>query len=394
MNSTPLSISDSVQADSIQNSKKREQFFVSIKERYRLNHPLSQKETYHIVLDLGSHPLEYSVGDCIGIYPSNDLHIVNSILQSLNASGEEVIHDRNLDAYSLRDFLEKKANLSRVSRKLVEQICTKLPLSHPLVVKLANDSKEEFKNFLERSDVEDLLKKHSPLDLTPQELCNHLSPLMPRFYSIASSSLAVGRELHLTVALTQYTSNQSLRQGVCSHFLCHLAPLNEAVVPIFLQKAEEFILSDVSFEKPIIMIGPGTGVAPFRGFMQERIKKKASKQNWLFFGERNQALDFYYEDYWKDLEQRGLLKLGLAFSRDQEEKIYVQHRMLEHSKELWSWISQGAFIYVCGDASRMAKDVDKTLLHIASTEGHLSEIEAKTFMKSLKQEKRYLRDVY
>jgi sulfite reductase (NADPH) flavoprotein alpha-component len=220
-----------------------------------------------------------------------------------------------------------------------------------------------------------------------------LSPLLPRFYSIASSQLVVGDEIHLTVAGLRYNSNGHERFGVCTHYLCDLAPLNEAVISLYIQPHHGFTLPKEK-EADIIMVGPGTGVAPFRGFMQERALHQGTGRNWLFFGERSYQEDYFYRHFWQDLETRSLLKVNTAFSRDQEHKIYVQHRMLEHGAEIFRWIDNGAYFYVCGDAQRMAKDVETTLLQIIQIYGSKTEQEAKEYLKKMRTDKKYLRDVY
>lgn len=336
-----------------------QQACVSIKERYRLNHASSEKETYHIVLDLADHPLAYSVGDCVGIYPTNDPAEVAHLLKLLQASGQEIVTDRKGKSSTLLSLLSERANLSKITQKL----CATLGVA-------------------EKESLLALLQETGPA--LPQLLADHLLPLMPRLYSIASSMKEVGAEIHLTIKVT----------GTCSDFLCHRAPLHEPLIPIYLHKAKDFTLPTESHAKPIIMIGPGTGIAPFRGFMQERLKTQAHPQNWLFFGERSHVTDFYYQDYWKTLEKQGMLRLETAFSRDQAEKVYVQHKMLQFSKELWNWLEKGAYLYVCGDASRMAKDVETTLLTIFEKEGGQSPEMAKQTLKTLRKEKRYLRDVY
>lgn len=349
---------------------------VAIKERVRLTHPSSSKETYHIVLDLGDTPLTYEVGDSIGIYPSNLPVTVTRILNYLGTAGDEIVYDRDGTATSFKTFLTTKANLSRISRELYELI-TGSPSSSPLT----------------NLELQDLLAAH-PCSITPEALAKHLPPLLPRLYSIASSYHVVGHEVHLTVALSHYEKEGERRFGVCSAYLCHQAPLHVPVIPIYVHKSKDFGLAPHTHAQHLIMIGPGTGVAPFRGFMQQRLHAKTAAKHWLFFGERNQSSDFYYQDFWTHLVDQGHLHLDLAFSRDQTDKVYVQHKMLEKAQQLWQWIEEGAILYVCGDAARMAKDVDATLLAIAMQEGELDLSGARAFIKQLRKEKRYLRDVY
>lgn len=349
---------------------KQSPFFAKIKGRYRLNSSSSQKETYHVVVDLKGSRIRYSVGDCLGILPRNSPEIVSYILDALKASGEEIISDqRRKDSLPFRTFLSERANLARVPKKLAPQ------------------------GELDAYEIWDFLQKN-PVSISPQTFCDLLAPLLPRFYSIASSQNAVAEEAHLTIVLTQYEKNEILRQGTCSYFLCKLAPLEEAVVPIFLHGARDFVLPEEAKTKPIIMVGPGAGVAPFRGFMQERLHQKASGKNWLFFGERNREHDFYYREYWEELTALGKLRLDLAFSRDQQHKVYVQDKMLENAKDLWDWIEEGAYFYVCGDATRMAKDVEATLIAIIQKHSCQDMQEAKQYLKRLRNEGRYLRDVY
>jgi sulfite reductase (NADPH) flavoprotein alpha-component len=326
-------------------------FLSTIKERWALSKSGSTKETFHIVLDLKNSGIEFRVGDSIGIFAQNDPPFIDYFLQALGATGaERIIDPRSNGEMSLHDFLSHKANLAR-------------PPLLPL--------------------------KETPL----QELCNQFPPLLPRFYSAASSPLACPEEVHLTVVVTTFTHAGEERFGVASHFLCHLAKQNETQIPIYVQPSPHFTLPSDP-ESPIIMIGAGTGIAPYRGFMQERLHRDASGKNWLFFGERHQKHDYFYEEFWEGLSSQNKLRLTLAFSRDQPEKIYVQHRLEEHAKDLWRWIEEGAYIYICGDADQMAKQVEASLKTISRREGGLSEDAAKAYFKSLRAQKRYLLDVY
>jgi sulfite reductase (NADPH) flavoprotein alpha-component len=217
---------------------------------------------------------------------------------------------------------------------------------------------------------------------------------LPRFYSISSSQRCVGEEIHLTVAPLEYESNGHKRRGVCTHYLCQLVELHDPVIPIFVQSSHGFNLPQ-DLHIPLVMIGPGTGVAPFRAFMQERLLHHQSKgRHWLFFGEWNRDYDFFYEEDWLEFSKQGHLRLGLAFSRDQEQKVYVQHKMWEAGEELFQWLEEGAYLYVCGDAQRMAKDVEVALQSIIQEFGKKEAQAAKEYIKHLRQQKRYLRDVY
>jgi sulfite reductase (NADPH) flavoprotein alpha-component len=229
--------------------------------------------------------------------------------------------------------------------------------------------------------------------IAAEELPSLTLPLLPRFYSIANSPKVFPHEIHLLVAHHTYHNHGQTRRGVASHFLCEIAQIGTTSLPIYLQPTPHFTLPEDP-RADIILIGPGTGVAPFRAFLQERLATQAPGRNWLFFGERHRAYDFYYQEFWLALEEQGHLRLDLAFSRDTPQKIYVQHKMYESRKSLWNWLEHGAFFYICGDATRMVKEVETTLCHIVKEEGKKSEEEALAYLKQLKRAKRYLTDVY
>jgi len=216
---------------------------------------------------------------------------------------------------------------------------------------------------------------------------------MPRLYSIASSPLKTPTQIHLTVAVVRYTTNQRKRYGVCSTFLADRVILNDTAIPVFVTDSHFKLPEDRS--KDVIMVGPGTGIAPFRAFTQELAAKPGPGRAWLFFGDQHSKTDFLYEEEWAHFLSSGILtRLDTAFSRDQEKKVYVQDKMRESSKELWNWLNKGAYFYVCGDAKKMAKDVDQALHEIIAKEGSLSPEEAILFVKQLKKDRRYQRDVY
>lgn len=380
-----------------QQYSKANPFLAKITERYSLCKSGSKKSTYHIVLDLKGSGITYNVGDSIAIQPTNDLGIVKKTLQALKATGDELIIEKQTQQdVRLVDYLTKKANIAEVPRKLLAAIAersTDMAKKERFQFMLSEGQKELVKEYQEAHEVWDTLAENPEAQIEPQEFCNMLQPLLPRFYSIASSMADVGDEVHTTVAELTYETNGHLRRGVCTHFLCNMVPLHSPVVPIYIQPSHGFTVPEAT-DVPMIMVGPGTGVAPFRGFMQERLAREASGYNWLFFGEWHRAYEFFYEDFWQQLVSRGVLRIDTAFSRDQEHKVYVQHRLMEHGQELFDWLNRGAYFYVCGDARRMAKDVDAALHQIIQVHGELDEHGAKEYVKRLKAEKRYLRDVY
>lgn len=377
---------------------KQNPFLATIIDRYPLSRPGSNKHTHHLSLDIRGSNFSYQVGDSIAVFGAHDPDLVEKTIQAMRASGLEPVHDKHTgQTVPLKEFLFIRANITEFSRKVVQELATRQ--THPskkehLQYLLQEGNKDALKEYQGGHELWDILQDNSEVQFELQELCNLLMPLLPRFYSIASSMKAVGDQVDLTVAHFQYTSAKGyLRHGVCTHYLCHLAPIGEASIPIYIHPHRGFTLPE-NPEADLIMIGPGTGVAPFRAFMQERMVSKAPGKNWLFFGEWTRQYDFFYEDYWNSLQTAGKMRLDLAFSRDQEHKIYVQHRMLEHAEEFFDWIQKGAHIFVCGDAHRMAKDVDATLHQIVQKQGLLDEQAAKEYLKRLKGEKRYLRDVY
>lgn len=379
------------------NYSKNNPFLASIKERYSLCGIGSQKNTQHIVLDLAGSGIRYQVGDSIAIIPQNDLETVAKTLEFMQATGNENILDKHGEqTWNLKEFLTHKVNITDINRKLFSEIGfrqTNAEKKAYLEILQEENNKELLKKYLSDRYVWDLLKENQEVNFPIQELCNLFMPMLPRFYSIASSQHSVGEEVHLTVALLQYHSNGYQRLGVCTHYLCNVVPFHQKTIPVYIQPHHGFTLPS-DHNTSMIMIGPGTGVAPFRAFMQERDYFGAEGKNWLFFGERNRRTDFFYESFWQELVNRGKLRVDVAFSRDQDYKIYVQHRMRENSKELFKWIEEGSYIYVCGDAQHMAKDVEATLLQIIQSEGNLSEQDAKQYLKKLRTEKRYLKDVY
>jgi sulfite reductase (NADPH) flavoprotein alpha-component len=376
-------------------------FLATISERSPLCHPGSDKNVMHVALNLHGSGIKYLVGDSLAVQPVNDPELVSRTLQALGATGSETVLDKHTkEPWSLAEFLKRKCNLADLSRKLIGELAarqTDPQKKERLASLLKEEQREAFKEYQGAHEVWDALEENREALFSPQELCSILQPLLPRFYSIASSMAAVGEQVHLTVAELRYVTNQQQRWGACTHYLCRLAPLHEPSIPVYLHPSNGFTLP-ANPEAELIMVGPGTGIAPFRGFMQEREVQRSQGvklgSSWIFFGERHRTSEFFYEKEWEQWIQNGLLKLDTAFSRDQPHKVYVQHRMLEQGSELFRKLDRGAYFYVCGDAHRMAKDVDAALHQIVQQHGHLSEHAAKEYVKKLKAEKRYLRDVY
>ncbi len=372
------------------NYSKDKPFLASLLKKYSLTKAGSTKACSHLELSIDPKEISYLAGDSVGILPENAPEIVEKIIRSLHEKPNTVINSSRYNReFSLFEYLTKKANLTKITNSLFQWLFEKSANQKSFLPFLEN--KADLTQHLQSYEMWDLLEELQPSFVPAQEFCNKLLPQMPRFYSIASSQVIHPNEIHLTVAEVSYTTRGHPRQGIASRYLCKTAKIKDAI-PLYIQPSHGFTLP-LDHETPIIMIGPGTGVAPFRAFLQERAKTK-SPHNWLFFGERNRATDFYYQEFLEDLEQKKLLSLSTAFSRDQAHKVYVQHLLLDHAPKVWNWIQKGAHIYVCGDASKMAKDVDLALQEIVHSQGGLSEEAAIQYLKELRLQKRYLLDVY
>ena len=362
-----------------------------------LNKDGSSKDTRHLVIDIAGSGLTYKVGDSLGVYASNRLQSVEEIIDLLGATGNEPVMLPRLPApLSLRDALTTKLSLSQPTKKIMETLAGKTSDAKEkdqLAALLAPAADELRESFLGQREFIDLLEEFPGARLTPQEFTDHLRRLMPRLYSIASSPKMFPGQVHLTVAPVRYESNGRRRYGVCSTYLADRVTRRKTPVPVFVAESHFGLPADLA--KDVIMIGPGTGIAPFRAFVQERVVTNAAGRNWLFFGDQHQATDYLYGDEWKRLLAEGkMARVDLAFSRDQPKKIYVQDRMREAAAELWSWVKDGAHFYVCGDAHRMAKDVDVALHDIIAQQGGMDAAVAAGYVKQMKKDKRYQRDVY
>jgi sulfite reductase (NADPH) flavoprotein alpha-component len=352
----------------------------------------SAKEVRHISILLEGSGLTYEVGDALGVVPTNCSSLVSDIVAALGCDGEEAVKASDGTETSLRNALLRHYVVSQAGTSLVETIAERAE-SAELKNLLAPENKAALEKHLYGRDVLDLLLANPRAKFTPGEFVVVLRKLNPRLYSIASSLKAHPGEVHLCVGIVRFDSHGRSRKGVCSTFLADRVD-EQTPVPVFTQMSHGFRLPTGS-DTPIIMIGPGTGIAPFRAFLEERRAVGAKGKNWLFFGDQKRATDFLYREELETMFNDGVLtRLDVAFSRDQAEKIYVQHRMLEHAKELFAWLEAGAHFYVCGDAKRMAKDVDAALHEVIQTVGGKTADQAREYVAAMKSAKRYQRDVY
>jgi|TARA_B110000037_G_scaffold212998_2_gene266597 sulfite reductase (NADPH) flavoprotein alpha-component len=362
-----------------------------LKESFVLNGADSKKETLHIEIDLGDSGLSYEPGDVVGVFATNSSEVVDDFIRMAGYRGDE-IYEADGSKLTLKEVLAEY-DITSLSKALMKKYA---PLAKNTALDGALDDANaaKTKDWLWGRELRDLFLEYPPTaPLTLDQLLKMLRKQPPRLYSIASSIAAHPGEVHLTIVSVRYNSHGKDRLGVCSTYFADRIELGEAI-PIFLHRNKNFKLPQ-NPETPVIMVGPGTGIAPFRAFVEERAETGAKGKSWLFFGEWTFQDDFLYQTEWqKYLKSGSLTKLDVAFSRDRAEKVYVQHRMAEHGKELYDWLEQGAYFYVCGDASRMAKDVHQTLIDVVAEHGGKSVEEAEAYVKALKKDKRYQRDVY
>ncbi|SIO49990.1 sulfite reductase (NADPH) alpha subunit [Burkholderia sp. GAS332] len=356
----------------------------------QLNKQGAAKDTRYFSLSTGDSGLEYEAGDALGVWPSNCPELVDELISLSGLSADAAVNVSGAGDMPLADALARHYEIARPSPDALAFIAAR-SRNGALRDLLSTERKADLKQWLWGQQLADVLHEF-PVNLTATELTGMLKRLQPRLYSIASSPKAHPGEVHLTVSAVRYSNGRRHRKGVSSTFLADRA--GDVNVPVFVQQSAHFRLPHVS-DTPIIMVGPGTGVAPFRSFLHERRARGDKGRNWLFFGEQHAATDFYYRDELETMRDSGVLtRLDVAFSRDQTEKIYVQDRMREQGAQLWAWLEEGAHFYVCGDAGRMARDVDATLKHVVAQHGGMSEEKAAGYVSRLAQEKRYVRDVY
>ena len=371
---------------------KKNPFPAEVIENQLLSSSRSAKETYHIELSLEGSGFDYQPGDVLGVIPRNSDDVVASLLKAGGLDGDAEVEHHVIGKMPLVNALTTELDITGLSRKVAaswQQICG----SEELAELLAPESKEKFKQWSFGRQIIDLLELYPAKTLKPQQLVDILRKLPVRLYSIASSLKAHPGEVHMTVAAVRYNSHDKTRKGVASTFLADDAPKGSKV-SVYTHHNKNFRLPD-SNDTPIIMVGPGTGIAPFRAFIEERSAAQAKGNSWLFFGDQHYNEDFLYQLEWQEhLKNGALSRIDVAFSRDQPEKVYVQHKLAEHAKDIWQWLQDGAHFYVCGDATYMAKDVNQTLIDIVAAQGAMSQEEAEAYVAALKKDKRYQRDVY
>jgi sulfite reductase (NADPH) flavoprotein alpha-component len=367
-------------------------YLAEVIDKHRLTHEVSSKLTVHVGISLADSEVHYEAGDACGIIAQNDPAVIEEILTRTNFSPDEIVTLPRLGATTLLEALTHHLQPSRLTRKTVQAYaalgdCCKL--EHLL----SADAHRELDAYMYDRGLIDLIEECPGLLASPTQLIDILPKLSTRLYSISSSPEFHSGELHTTVAVVRYHAHNRDRGGVCSTMLSERTPLG-ARVPIYIQPNKKFRLP-ADPAAPIIMIGPGTGIAPFRSFLYERRALGATGRNWLFFGDRSARTDFLYRDELEAMCHDGhLTRLDTAFSRDQEHKVYVQDRMIEFGAEFWKWLNDGASIYVCGDASRMAKDVDAALHRLIEEHGQKDSEAAQEFVQELQEQNRYHRDVY
>ncbi len=355
----------------------------------------SEKDTRHHEIAIEGAPATYLPGDALGVHARNSPELVERILKTIGATGDEPVADGAGGSLPIQRALTEVYNLNSPSRRLFELRVSRGATD--LAPLMQRPNAEALKKYLngwnEAHDVLDVLSDHAGIPVAPAELVESLRKALPRLYSVASSLSAHPGQVHLLVVSVRYAIRGRVREGMCSTWLADRWPLG-ASATMYLQDQQKHFAMPSNGDTPLIMVGPGTGLAPFRAFVEERRVRGEKGRNWLFFGEQHRATDYFYESELAGYEKDGLLRLDLAFSRDQAAKIYVQHRMQANAPDLWAWLEEGAEFYVCGDKERMAADVDRELHRTIETQGGRTPEQAKEYVEKMKKEKRYKRDVY
>lgn len=371
-------------------------FHARLRVNRRLNGAGSAKDTRHLEVDLGGSGLTYTCGDSLGVLPENAPEAVAAILGVIDADPEDpVTLPRHEGPATIREALRFHLSLAQPTRKVLQCLRERAtdPGEQASLDDLLGGDRDVLRQFLVDREWIDLLEGFPSARFDGQAFVDAARPLAPRLYSIASSPLQHPEAVHLTVAVVRYRTNERDRIGVASTYLADRVALDADTLPVYIASSTFGLPEDPA--RDLIMVGPGTGIAPFRAFLQERAGQSGVGRHWLFFGDQHRESDYLYGDELEAWHASGALdRLDLAFSRDQAHKVYVQDRMREQATALWSWLERGAIFYVCGDATRMARDVEQALLDIIAGEGGLDEREAKDYLRQMRKEKRYQRDVY
>ena len=388
MNLTPTAAGVVVgDGDEEKEYSKSNPFYATVKTKIRLTGETSDKDVYHFELSLEGSGLTYEPGDAVGIFTRNPEELVDKIIRKGGFDPEHRVFIKDGQT-TLLDALTHHVEITVLSYDLLNKYCGRTKN-----VELAKilDDETLLDEYIEGRDLLDLLEDF-PFEWNANKLVEILRPIPPRLYSISSSQEAIGDEVHATIALVKYEKDKRLRVGACtSHVIFSVEPGDK--LPVYIDKNPSFKLPEDN--AAIIMVGAGTGVAPYRAFMQQRSKQGFTGYSWLFYGDRHSESDFLYRNEWENLlNDECLERMDVAFSRDQEEKVYVQHKLIENQEEVFEWIENGAHFYVCGDMKHMAKDVNKTLLEIIQTQGGIDEEQAEKYLRMLKKERRYQTDVY
>ncbi|TDQ36576.1 sulfite reductase (NADPH) flavoprotein alpha-component [Aureibacillus halotolerans] len=389
----PVTISDAAgQTDIASEYSRTNPFQAEVLENLNLNGRGSDRETRHLEISLEGSNLRYSPGDSLGIFPQNHPQLVEDVLAALKWDANELVTIKKAGEVPLKEALQRHVEVTVLTKPLLENLAS-LSSNAELQELVKPEQAEKMREYIHGRDLLDVIEDYKLQAITAKELIPVLRKLPARLYSISSSPEAYPEEVHLTVRKVDYESHGRQRYGVCSsHTADHLE--EDGTLPVYIQHNPNFKLP-ANPDTPMIMIGPGTGVAPFRAFLGEKEESGDNSRTWLFFGDRHFSTDFLYQVEWQRWLKEGVLtNMDVAFSRDSAEKVYVQHRMLERGKELYEWLQDGAVVYVCGDEKQMAHDVHNALATILETEGGLSKEAAEAYLQEMQQEKRYQRDVY
>jgi len=390
-NNSAVAGSSNIQVSGVSYTKDKP-FVANILANQRITGSSSSKQVHHIEISLEDSGIQYLPGDSIGIWAKNNQQLVNELLALVKLNGEESVLVKDVEK-TLKQALTENLEITLINKSFVENYAKQVALTNEKgSKKLLTQVNKDYSAYIKVHQIIDVMTI-APISLKAQQLVDLLKPIKPRIYSISSSLEANPEEAHITVALKESINENSARFGTASHFLTESLKEDDDVL-VFIEENKRFKLPEEN--TPMIMIGPGTGIAPFRSFLQQREEQSSKGDNWLFFGNAHFNTDFLYQTEIQKMQKSGLLtQVDLAFSRDQKNKIYVQDRLLEKAGDVWQWLNEKqASLYVCGDMNHMAKDVEKALITIISEQGNKSQKDAEQYLKTLKKENRYQRDVY